>query len=304
MMRARIRTILAGLALFTGVAGGVLAQNDQPSSASSSDSGLPEEGRVGSQVDDVEATTVPRKTFTEEEVQAYCREYGGRLIGYYGDVYKVEDCERRLIPTNKAVYKLMREGRKIQDVDGDVVAAIPEGRSYNPYSEKGEVRGCRKLEGEYVTRSSVDVYFVDDCKLRLFPDWESYLQHREERGDKKGEILELTATEFQRLEKGQKIPSAVDDMYERLRLGTPDVDIIPLSEACKGVDNEVVSYYSKLYRIENCHKREVLSPERYFHEKGQDRRSEVPQLTSQQWLSLPDGKPVDNRPKNPQDLQN
>lgn len=237
-----------------------------------------------------------RKEFSRGEVQKICKKYRGQLIAYYGEVFRVEDCERRPIINNKTVYSLLRSGKKIIDVDGDTIAALPEGEPVDLATTLESARSCKSLEGSYVTFSSVDVYIVEHCKKRLFPDWETYIRHRQKRGEKKGEILSLSSVEFESLEAGKPIVSIFDDIFAKLLYGSAEVDVIPVDEACAGVNNHLVSYYSRLYRIERCRKREVTDPESYLRHGGAS-AGKIKELTSEQWLSLPDGQPVIDKPR-------
>jgi hypothetical protein len=244
----------------------------------------------------VEATDedfTPRKTFTRAERQAICRKYEGKLIAFYSEVYKVVGCVRRPILSNKTVYSLMRSGMSVMDVDADIIAAIREGEPLDQSISIETARTCKQLEGKYVTFSSVDVYYIENCKKRLFPDWTTYTTHRQKHGDAKGKILSLSLVEFEQIYDGDLIPSVVDDMFARLLKGEVQVDVIPLDEACQGLNNRVASYYSKLYRIENCRKREILHPDLFFKKLGGP-AIKVTEMRSEQWLSLPDGKDIDN----------
>jgi hypothetical protein len=183
------------------------------------------------------------------------------------------------------------------DVSGDVVAALEEGDALDFAETKAQARTCKQLEGQYVTFSNVDVYFVERCHRRMFPDWETYIRHREKRGDKKGEILALSWIEFDQLTPGATLPSVVDDMFKKLLSGEAGVDVIPVDEACAGIDGKVVSYYQHLYRIERCRKREIVDPELFMKKLGLSGSVKVSEINSEQWLSLPDGAPIEDHSK-------
>ena len=206
-------------------------------------------------------TTYTAKSYTRAEVQRLCAKFNGKVIAYYSDFWKVVDCERRPIVDAKTVYEHLRSGQEVVDVPEEVIAALPEGEPLDWAISKEAARGCRQLEGQYVTYSAVDVYFVERCKRRLFPDWASYLKHSELRTDKKGEILSLSWIEFEGLASGEPIPSIIDDIFAKLLRGDAGVEMIPIDEACEGVEGKIASYYSRLYRIERCRKREIAMPE-------------------------------------------
>lgn len=231
------------------------------------------------------------KKFPAAVVQKLCQRYNGQLIAYYGEIYKVEHCHRRQLLDNKTVYAMQREGHMVQDVDSDTVAAIPEGEPLDEAMTVSNARGCKQLEGRYVTFSNTDVYFVEGCKRRIFPDWTTYIKHREPRDDKKGEILSLSWLEFTSLPSGKPIPSIVDDLFAKMLRGDAGVEVIPINEACHGVEGRLVTYYSRAYRIEHCRKRELAEADLYLKGLGFDKVKMV-ELTSEQWLSLPDGEPI------------
>ena len=92
------------------------------------------------------------------------------------------------------------------------------------------------------------------------------------------------------LKLGKEIPSIMPAIFKKLLSGSAQVDVIPLNEACRNVNGKLVFYYTHIYKIENCRKREV-DAEEYMKRHKYD-RFKLPELTSEQWVSLPDGKPM------------
>lgn len=238
-----------------------------------------------------------RKVFTSGEVSRYCAKHNGQLIAYYGDVYQVQKCTRRRIENSKTLARMIAKGAKVHDVDGDVVAAIPEGEPLDNDLIRDSLRTCKELNKKYVSYSSVDVYYVEKCQRRVMPDWTTYIKHRDGRGDERGEIIALSWEEFTAIEEGPPVPSVVDDMFARLLAGEADIDIIPIDEACEGVNGKVVTYYDKMYRIEKCRRREILDPGTILQPLAMQRKKFI-ELSSQQWLSLPEGEPVGKKKEN------
>jgi len=236
-----------------------------------------------------------RKQFSRAEVQRICQKYEGQLIAYYGDVYKVEHCRRRPVMDNKTVYTLQRDGHKVLDVDGDAVAALAEGEAVDEATSVLNARSCKQLEGHYVTFSNVDVYFIEHCHKRLFPDWTTYVKHRERREDKKGEILSLSWLEFDQMPEGRPLPSVIDDIFAKMLTGEAGIEIIPIDEACAGLDGQLASYYAHLYRIERCRRREIDEPEIFLKKIGGSNNVKIVELRSEQWLSLPEGRPISEK---------
>ena len=133
-----------------------------------------------------------------------------------------------------------------------------------------------------------DVYWVQNCKRHAFPDWESYITHRKKKKLKSSDIIELTDSEFNSLKVGKTQKSILDEAYKNLYSEDDTVDeIIPVDEACEGINNRYISYYSKIYKVVKCYKREV-NPETFLVKFKNYKLKEV---TSTVWLSLPTGKP-------------
>ncbi len=234
---------------------------------------------------------VPNKVYSAQEKRQICQRYEGKIIAFYGELYKVEKCKKRPITDSKTVYDLQRKGSIVIEADTDGIAALSDGESLDEAMTADDARGCKELNGRYVTYSSVDVYWVEACKKRLFPDWTTYIKHREARGDKKGEILALSQIEFDRIEEGKAIPSVVDDMFAKLLKGEAQVEVIPVNEACRGLEGKVTSFYSKIYRVEKCRKREFTTPDISLRRLGYNQNTII-EMKSEQWLSLPEGQPI------------
>jgi hypothetical protein len=238
-------------------------------------------------------TPIEIKSFSPKEIKSLCYQYEGKLVAYYSDVYKIQNCKRRLIVDSKTVYELVAKGEKVVDVDRDLVIALPEGEPLDlaPFNTNA-AQLCRRLEGRYVTYSYVDVYYIEGCKRRLFPDWTTYTTHRTKKGgDPKGTFEALPVEEFSAIPEGEPIPSVVDEMFAKLLSGEAGIDVIPIDEACKGVNNQVVSFYSRLYKIEKCYKREIFGFETIFKVTDYETKK-IEELTAEKWLSLPNGVPL------------
>lgn len=228
------------------------------------------------------------KTFTQAQKKAECAKYENRYISYYDQIFKVEGCKRREVRDGELLARLIK-GRSITSVSSDTVIMLEEGKVYTA-SDVYPTRSCAQLNHRYVTHGSNEIFYVEDCKRLSFPDWDTYETHREKH-DKKSPVLELTAKEFNSLKAGKVFPSVLDNVFKGLLEGSAGVDVIPVDEACRGVNEKFVSYYSRLYRIERCRKREITNPEAFMR-KSENNRMKFIELSSEQWLSLPDGKPM------------
>ena len=212
--------------------------------------------------------------------QDLCRKYEGAYISYYEHVFLVKGCQRHTIASQQEIYDLTRRGVVFQTVDSAVIRGIPlADPSKQQQAAKVSPRQlCRTLQGRYITRSYVDIYYVNTCQKRLFPNWEAYQEHARERGKQREGIVSVNRHEFRAIKTGKTMPFVRSESV----LIPPDVDVIPIDVACKGIEGKYVSYYSKVYHIKNCHRYPV--PEIKVR-SGKINISR--ELTSEQWLSLP-----------------
>lgn len=221
----------------------------------------------------------------------YCKRFNGKMIAYYGLIYSVDKCKRRLVEDDNLLFEITKKKIRITPVDAEVVAALEEGDIMHTIGN-APLRTCKTLNKSYISFSDVDVYWVEACKKRRFPDWDSFVEHHNNLfGRRELSIESLTWKEFIGLKDGKQMPSMIDRTHPSdVVIGYEEqVDVIPLEEACKGVDGKVVSYYSKLYKVEKCRKR-LLDAQRYLAE-NRNKRHRFIELSSEQWISLPDGRP-------------
>jgi hypothetical protein len=249
----------------------------------------PEEKKPGEE--DFVWKPAPVKTFSKAEREAECRKYEGKVIGYYSQVYLVEKCKRREMDDSDQIRVGMRD--KVITVDADTIIKIPEGKPIGEnFMFPKNKRGCKELENRFVLNGASDIYVVEKCVKRAFPDFETYMSYWEKRGMNR-EVIELSDDEFTAIKNGKEVPSVLDPAFKQLLESKADApDVVPLDEACKNVNNKVVAFYSRLYRVEKCRKREMNATR--FFEKRENRQAKITELSASQWISLPDGKPLDN----------
>lgn len=235
-----------------------------------------------------------------------CRDYDGQYVAYYGDVYFIKSCKRHAL-AREQIFELTKKKTKIHVAESDLIASTKPGA---PYKIVSTFRDCKDLEGSYITFAYSDVYFVERCRKRLLPDWETLESHMRAtlRGEKQAaysektrnsqgglqkmpEIISLTWKEFSAVSEGVGIPSVIDSEYEEAmqKLRENKVDILSQGEACEGVNGQFVAYYSRVYKIENCFKRLVDGP--LFSSMMANKK--VLEISSQKWISLPSGRPLE-----------
>ena len=239
------------------------------------------------------------KTFPELMVEPklsrltrkFCRKYRGKYVGYYSEIYLVKNCERRLLEGQDSHFKLTQRGVKIHTVDPKVIAAIPLGKALESIQNR-QFKGCRHYEGKYVSYRDVDVYYVKKCKKLLLPTWESYTLHRKKYGKGIRTVIHnLSWEEFIGLEEGDLVDPKIIASVEKRKLESaiePVVDVVSVSKACRGLNKKFVSFYSRVYKVERCRKREMDSAD--FSRVYKKVRPK--ELTPEQWISLPDGKEI------------
>jgi len=177
-------------------------------------------------------------------------------------------------------------------VQSPTIAKLKKGKPiFGRLQEKGKKRSCKTLTGKYITYAYTDVFYVEKCKKRQFADWATYVEHKKNLGRENEEIVVLTWDEYTELPLGPEIESIVDQEFERLLSGEAGVDVIPIDEACRGLNGKDVSYIDRIYKIQKCRKREYNAMA-YSIKRG-DKKLKLRELRPEQWLSLPDGKPMD-----------
>ncbi len=225
--------------------------------------------------------------FSPVEIKAVCNKWEGKVIGSYSELFIVEKCKRRKIESQDFILDLHQKKIKIHEVENDVIAKLPEGDVLE--TRNMVKRSCSQLEGSYITYSYVDVYYIEKCKKRLIPDYETFDAHKKKMKKEKNPLIGLSVEEFFNLVEGEPVTSITDEEFKKeLKYGL-SVDVIPIDEACRGVNNQYVSYYSKIYKIEKCKKREIDAEEATFKKILSNKLIE---LTSEQWISLPDGERI------------
>lgn len=223
------------------------------------------------------------KIFSSAEAKKVCAKYEGKYILYYERVFKVERCKRREFIVEEGMEPRLK-GSKVEAVEADVIAMLEEGSPLQG-PQKRKALTCPQMNGQYLLSRSEDIYFIEKCKKRLFPDFDTYTDHAKKRGKRQQDVLEVDEAELHRIADGAPIESSLDAEYKKLLDADTGIDVLPLAEACKGLNGKFVAYYSKLYRIEKCRKLPVdpqLFGKRYP-------KYEPSELSSDQWISIPTG---------------
>ena len=243
-------------------------------------------------VDDDESEYSHPVQYSDKQRAATCAKYQNSYVSYYGSVFKVEKCKLRALESHEKILEINRKQQKITEVPGSVIAQLEKGKPITTEStDIKKARTCKQLEGKYVTFSYTDVYYVEKCKKRAFPDWTSFVEHRKHHKRNADFVLALTWYEFGKLKIGRTMSSAIDKEFRKNSFDNNEVDVIPLKEACAGLNGKDVSYVDEIFRIENCRKRPYDVQKFLIKNRGRN-LNKMTELSSEQWLSIPEGKPM------------
>ena len=236
-----------------------------------------------------------RMVYSSAAKKKECQLRNGKYLGYYDHIYYVENCTLRLVTSSKILNHVTSRGVKLQTVGHETIAMLKMGQPLTELtSNQKNQRTCKQLESKYITHSYTDIFFVSKCRKKAFPDWTTFIAHRKSTKKRKSEVLALTWGEFSRIKLGTPFESTIDSEFEKLLTGEAGIEVIPIDEACAGVNHKNVSYVDKIYRIENCSKREYDAAA--FVRKRAGKPFKLKELTAEQWLSMPEGPPMNLRP--------
>lgn len=209
-----------------------------------------------------------------------CRSYNNKLVGYYGNVYHIKNCKRTPVAKGDVTAKIRRYG-SVRTIEADVVKLIPLAKV------KVKTRlSCKEAEGRVFLTLSGKVFQVAGCRRYTFPDWETFLEYRRKGRVSNRAFVEVEDHLAQTLPEARVYSSVLDTDSNSFLRDNEEYDIIPAKRACKGLEGRYVTYYSQIYKIERCKRRPVLI--------ASDRiaKLDVKELSSSQWLSIPEGKPL------------
>lgn len=241
-----------------------------------------------------------KQPLSDAEKKSICKKFNNRHISYYGNVYFVEDCYRREVSVDD-IYELTRKKVEIVEVDSRTIEALNENSLESKPSKHSD---CKAYERSYITFSFVDVYWVENCRKRVFPDWATYENHRGSISKSKTPIVALSWEEFSTIPTGQPFSSIIDQEFRELLSGDAGAEVIPLDEACHNIIGKYVTYLGGIYYIErvakgvqgsdgsHCRKKRVDAAK--FTKKYAHSKVRLQELSSSQALSIPDGIPLED----------
>ena len=194
----------------------------------------------------------PRKR--RKKTLKLCNEYNGKLISYYDTVFKVVNCQRVPID-HTAVNQHLKKGEKIFKVTSEVIYLIPLQKTQKKKAKAS--LSCKDIDGEYVTADHEVIYFIDRCKKRRFPDWQTYQEHRHRRGIHQSQFLLVDQHTLAKLRSRPDFPSSLP--YTTSPLDKDPTTQLSRTQLCQKLEGQFISYFSQVYYVEKCRKRPLDS---------------------------------------------
>jgi hypothetical protein len=256
-----------------------------------------------------------------------CKQFDGRLIAFYDQTALIQKCKARLIedPLLLNVVRKQNQGR-IQDVPASVYRLFAQGEPIRESDINGIEKAlgltdikdiCATLNGQYVTATGTNFYYVENCKKRLFLVYAGLEEHNRS----KRTILTVTPGQLARLANGKDMPERGEDVSdvwikidgdaswqrtsridesstgnldspEKLReIAKQQQRPVNVPLFCKQHAGKIVSFYADLYLVEDCRLRLIKDQSLQLQIKI-DGRTIVQDLSSNEKRSLKMGKPI------------
>lgn len=234
----------------------------------------------------------------ESSQQTLCKKYRNSYVSYYGKVYHINDCILFEINEDK-INSLISKGAKIIAVDSKVIGSLKKAYEQKPKPLLSPQLLCNKYNNQYITYSHSDIYWVENCKKRKFPDYASFEHHRGKLKKNGKQVMSLELEMFDSIATGAEMASIINNEFKDILLNNTQLpDMIPNDEACQGLINRYVSYLGDIYQIEKlpgteksmmlCQKKKINGPE--FTKSKKYRNYRLFELSSTQFISIPEAK--------------
>ncbi len=223
--------------------------------------------------------------------QEACRTFEGKIVTYYDISSLVQGCRQHAIEDAEMLNELVHSSHvKIEEIPVNVYRMIPFGKPFVRGDLKGNKQlsskkmsqaGCEALNKKYVTVSGNVYYFVENCKKRKFVSYFELQEHNvnklpietltpeQEQLIPLGTVMHVKDNEeaklmskmdgdvrWSKLFQGQNDlkPDTPESMNEIQRKGNLAVNKV---ELCKKIERKIVSFYSQIFFIDNCSRRQI-----------------------------------------------
>lgn len=226
--------------------------------------------------------------------QEACRVLNHRVVTYVDLIYYVKNCNLMLIKDAEVSNNLIQDQKKsIVSLTAKVYAMIPIGNNYtedeyhNDYNRDSEASFhsiCQKYEKWVVTSDSINYYFIDSCKKRLFKKFNDISLFT----DKSKPIFSLQPRVLNRFPTGE--PIIVKKKSDESVMVIPESQIkaeLPSAKVlCAKLEKKVVSFHEGFFFLEDC-KLYTISDFNIDIQKKADDLGGIKELTVKQALGIP-----------------
>lgn len=244
-----------------------------------------------------------------------CSKLEGRVLSYYDTSTYVKNCVQHPIEDPNLLNEMVYKKRiPVVEVPAHVYRLIPFGDAWSrdDVALSGS-KVCRELNGQYVTSTGSDYFFIQGCKKRPFASYSELQAHN----SKNAPVRLVSPDELERLDEGKRIEGSYNREVEALYRIVGDSSLRPkvdgrnkfigsteeleaISEKsdtdkkslCRRYNRKIISFYSQLYYISDCKKRPLNVLPVTIQKKLAEKGTQITDLNSEQVNAIPLGKEV------------
>lgn len=242
-----------------------------------------------------------------------CSRLEGRVLTYYDTSTFVKNCVQHPIEDANLLNEMVYKKRiPVVEVPAHVYRLIPFGKAWSRGSSglTGS-KVCRELNGQYVTSTGSDYFFIQGCKKRPFASYSELQAHN----SKNLPVRLVSPEELEQLDEGKTIEGSYDREVEALYRIVGDSSMRPKVDGrnkfigsaeeleaipeqtrtdkkslCRQFNKKIISFYSQLYYISDCKKRPLNAIPVMVQKKLTESGTQVIDLNSDQIEVIPLGK--------------
>lgn len=230
----------------------------------------------------------PLVPISDKERAENCRKHENQFISFHDQVFFVKNCKKFLLSSEVSA-KLSTKNIHPKDVITRVIASLGEGGDYNALDTR--TVNCKKFNRNYVT-FNLKYYWIEDCKLREFPDAATLQDHKWKNRlfDKTTPVLE--EAQFKQFKTGAPFASVLNNDQT---IVNSHITTLPLQDACRNIRGPYVTYLDSIYMIRSskngkgCWREKVDASE--MSRKQNIDIAKFRELSSDQALSIPESDP-------------
>ena len=280
--------------------------------------------RVGSK-EPLEDARMKKYNYVKTRAEA-CKAFEGKIVTYTDQTSLVTSCKQRLIEDPELLNELVHsQNKQVIEVPASVYRLMPFGEPFNrtdsfstrkTSNKKITADECESLNDHYITVSGMNYYYVESCKKRAFSDFSELQAHN--RG--KSTIVSITPELFYRIPNGAGMKPQANDEAKILykidggvawsRLDRKEGENVPSdspeslnkihqkskervnkAQLCTKFNRKIVSFYSQIYFIDDCKKRNIKELSIPLQQKIAEHGG-ITDLTPEQIAAIPNGKEI------------